>query len=67
METSSENQEKIKIYITIEPLGIKIGAVFKKKETFQSIINFVFPLVGKSNEPVFAIANSNFTSLSSSI
>ena len=42
MKTNSENEEKIKIYITIEPLGIKIGWVFQKKEKIQSIIDFVF-------------------------
>ena len=41
METNIENKEKLKIYITIEPLGLKIGWVFKKNETIQSILNFV--------------------------
>ena len=42
METNIKNEEKIKIYITIEPLGLKIGWVFKKNEKIQSIINFVY-------------------------
>ena len=42
-----QNDEKVKIYINIEPLGLKIGYVFKKSETFQSIINFVFNQVKK--------------------
>ena len=41
------NTEKVKIYINIEPLGLKFGYVFKKSETFQSIINFVFNQVKK--------------------
>ena len=41
------NIEKVKIYINIEPLGLKFGYVFKKSETFQSIINFVFNQVKK--------------------
>ena len=42
-----QNTERVKIYINIEPLGLKIGYVFKKSETFQSIINFVFNQVKK--------------------
>ena len=42
-----QNVERVKIYINIEPLGLKIGYVFKKSETFQSIINFVFNQVKK--------------------
>ena len=42
-----QNYERVKIYINIEPLGLKIGYVFKKSETFQSIINFVFNQVKK--------------------
>jgi hypothetical protein len=41
------NIEKVKIYINIEPLGLKFGYVFKKSETLQSIINFVFNQVKK--------------------
>lgn len=41
MQTNIENSEKLKIYIIIEPLGIKIGWIFKKNDTIQSIINFV--------------------------
>ena len=41
------NIEKVKIYINIEPFGLKFGYVFKKSETFQSIINFVFNQVKK--------------------
>lgn len=37
-----KKDEKLKIYINIEPLGLKFGCIFKKNETFQSIINFVF-------------------------
>ena len=37
-----KKDEKLKIYINIEPLSLKFGAIFKKNETFQSIINFVF-------------------------
>lgn len=40
-------KEKVKIYINIEPLGLKFGTVFKKTETFQSVINFVFNQVKK--------------------
>ena len=39
--------EKVKIYINLEPLGLKFGYVFKKQDTFQSIINFVFNQVKK--------------------
>ena len=48
METGgSANIEKVKIYITIEPLSLKFGAVFKKSETFLSIINFVVNQIKK--------------------
>ena len=40
-------KEKVKIYINVEPLGLKFGTVFKKSETFQSVINFVFNQVKK--------------------
>ena len=39
--------EKVKIYINLEPLGLKFGYVFKKQDTFQSIINFVYNQVKK--------------------
>ena len=42
-----QNIERVKIYINVEPLGLKFGYVFKKSETFQSIINFVFNQVKK--------------------
>ena len=42
-----ETFEKVKIYINLEPLGLKFGYVFKKQDTFQSIINFVFNQVKK--------------------
>ena len=42
-----EIYEKMKIYINLEPLGLKFGYVFKKQDTFQSIINFVFNQVKK--------------------
>ena len=41
METASEYVEKVKIYINVEPLGLKFGAVVKKSETFQSLVNFI--------------------------
>ena len=45
--SSEENEEpkeneKVKIYINLEPLGLKFGYVFKKQENFQSVINFVY-------------------------
>ena len=46
-QDEKQNEERVKIYINIEPLGLKIGYVFKKSETFQSIINFVFNQVKK--------------------
>ena len=39
--------EKVKIYINLEPLGLKFGYVFKKLDTFQAIINFVYNQVKK--------------------
>ena len=39
--------EKVKIYINLEPLGLKFGYVFKKIDTFQAIINFVYNQVKK--------------------
>ena len=42
-----ETFEKVKIYINLEPLGLKFGYVFKKQDTFQSIINFVYNQVKK--------------------
>ena len=41
MDTNIGNTETIKFYINVEPLGLKFGVVFKKTETFQSVINFV--------------------------
>ena len=41
MDSNNEKNEKVKIYINVEPLGVKFGTVFKKSETFQSIANFV--------------------------
>ena len=34
-------KETIKIYINVEPLGLKFSTTFKKSETFQSPVNFV--------------------------
>ena len=42
-----ETFEKVKIYINLEPLGLKFGYVFKKLDTFQAIINFVYNQVKK--------------------
>ena len=44
MSENSENSptEKIKIYINLEPLDLKFGAIFKKTDTFQSVITFVY-------------------------
>ena len=39
--------EKVKIYINVEPLGVKFGTVFKKSDTFQSIANFILNQVKK--------------------
>ena len=36
-----KNYPKTKIYITLEPISLKFGAVLKKSDTFQKIINFV--------------------------
>ena len=41
-DSSEESQEKIKIYVNIQPLNLKIGALFNKSDTFQSVINFVY-------------------------
>ena len=49
MDSNSETNEKVKIYINVEPLGIKFGTVFKKSETFQSIANFVVNQIKKLN------------------
>ena len=40
-KNSEKDNEKLKIYINVEPLGLKFGAVFKKSETFQAPVNFV--------------------------
>ena len=45
-EEQKEN-EKVKIYINLEPLGLKFGYVFKQHESFQSVINFVYNQVKK--------------------
>ena len=50
--SSEENEEpkeneKVKIYINLEPLGLKFGYVFKQHESFQSVINFVYNQVKK--------------------
>ena len=47
METASEYLEKVKIYINVEPFGLKFGAIFKKSETFQSPLNFVLNQIKK--------------------
>ena len=49
MDSNTENNEKVKIYINVEPLGIKFGTVFKKSETFQSVANFVVNQIKKLN------------------
>ena len=45
MDTNNDKienkKEKIKIYINVEPLGLKFSTTFKKSETFQSPVNFV--------------------------
>ena len=46
-EKEDKEIEKVKVYINIEPLGLKFGYVFKKHETFQSVINFVFNQIKK--------------------
>ena len=50
--SSEENEEpkeneKVKIYINLEPLGLKFGYVFKQHESFQSVINFIYNQVKK--------------------
>ena len=41
-KNKNENKrETIKIYINVEPLGLKFSTIFKKSETFQSTVNFV--------------------------
>ena len=49
MDLKHENIEKVKIYINVEPLGLKFGAVFKKNETFQTVINFILSQIKKLN------------------
>ena len=46
-EKEEQENEKVKIYINLEPLGLKFGYVFKQHESFQSVINFVFNQVKK--------------------
>ena len=45
MDTNNDKienkKEAIKIYINVEPLGLKFSTTFKKSETFQSPVNFV--------------------------
>lgn len=41
MDSNNEDIEKIKFYINIEPIGLKLAANFKKTDSFQSVINFV--------------------------
>ena len=36
-----ESEDKVKIYVTIQPLSIKFGKVFKKSKRFDSILDFV--------------------------
>ena len=49
MELNYGAQGKVKIYINIEPLGLKIGTLFQKNESFQSVINFVLNQTKKLN------------------
>ena len=42
-----KNVEKVKIYINIEPIGLKFGYVFKKSDSFQAVINFIYNQVKK--------------------
>ena len=55
MEVDSNNNkeeignEKVKIYINVEPFGLKFGAIFKKNETFQSPVNFILNQFRKAN------------------
>ena len=46
-EKEEQENEKVKIYINLEPLGLKFGYVFKQHESFQSVINFVYNQVKK--------------------
>ena len=46
-EKEEQENEKVKIYINLEPLGLKFGYVFKQQESFQSVINFVYNQVKK--------------------
>ena len=41
--------EKVKIYINVEPFGLKFGAIFKKNDTFQSPVNFILNQFKKLN------------------
>ena len=49
MDSNQQIIEKVKVYINVEPLGLKFGTVFKKTETFQSVINFVLSQIKKLN------------------
>ena len=42
-----EKNEKVKIYLNLEPLGLKIGTVFKKTDTFQAVLHFVINQIKK--------------------
>ena len=46
-EKEEQENEKVKIYINLEPLGLKFGYVFKQHESFQSVIKFVYNQVKK--------------------
>ena len=46
-EKEEQENEKVKIYINLEPLGLKFGYVFKQHESFQSVINFIYNQVKK--------------------
>ena len=53
MDSNSNKEEigneKVKIYINVEPFGLKFGAIFKKNETFQSPVNFILNQFRKAN------------------
>ena len=42
-----DSKDKVKIYVKIQPLSITFGQVFKRSETFNSILNFVVEQVKK--------------------
>ena len=41
MDIQSDKIDNVKFYINVEPLGLKFGVVFKKSDTFQTVVNFV--------------------------